>query len=378
MNQKDIKTVGTDDRVLRLDDPTMLTRVEHYPDELREPVLWLAAYVRNECNRDLDLLAGHAGKLGISFDKTTWSKVLRGLWNRSAGGEATGPIVSLKKLTDSLASLRRDVALREMAGKVPFVMTPTAQGIFHFVDKKRAPDRINKFGMIVGHTGTQKSATLSEYCRRNNHGTCVKIEAPATPSQTQFITDLAEHYGCSRQATWDRKRNTIRESVNERRCIMVENVQRLYSEKEAENQRVFNYLQKLQDDTGCTIILTLTPVFVSKLRNRIAEGYFEQFIGRAGGTRDILTLEAYPSAEDVEAIATSFGIDWLDKPTSWRVPNLPADAPDVTGPALEYLTSIAREEGRVRILFECLQDAKVLAGKKPITLAHVRTARDED
>lgn len=373
MNQSDIPTVGTADRAMRLDDPTMHTRVEHYPEELREPVLWLAAYVRNECNRDLDLLEGHARKLGVEFNKTTWSRVLRGQWNRSATGEETGPLVAMKKLLAGIAAVRKDVALREQAGKVPFVMTPTAQDIFNFVAKKRAPDRINKFGMIVGHTGTQKTASLKEYCRRNNHGTCVHTEAPATPSQTQFITDLAEHYGCSRQASWDRKRNTIRQSVNDRRCIIVENVQRLYSEKEAENQKVFNYLQKLQDDTGCTIILTLTPVFVSKLRNRIAEGYFEQFIGRAGGSRDILTLEAYPSADDVEAIARSFGIDWLDRETSWSTAGK-----DLTGSALDYLTSLAREEGRIRILFEALQDAKVLAGKKPITLAHVRTARDED
>ncbi len=360
MNQTDIKTIGEDARALRLDDPTMQQRVEHYPESLREPVLWLAAFVRNECARDTDLLVVHARKLGIEHDKTTWNRVLRGLWNRNAAGDALpSPIVAENKLLRGISALRKDVALREQSGKVPFVTTPTAQTIFDFVDKKRAPDRVNRFGMIVGHTGTQKTATLKEYCRRNNHGTCVHTESPATPSQTQFITDLAEHYGCSRQATWDRKLNTIRQSVNERRCIIVENVQRLYSERDKTNQKVFNYLQKLQDDTGCTIILTLTPVFVTKLLQRVAEGYFEQFIGRAGGERDILTLEEYPSEEDVLAIATSFALKDADKHVA-------------------ELAKIARETGRVRVLFEALQEAKVQAGKRELTLAHVRAARGED
>jgi len=360
MNQSDVKTIGEESNALRLDMPTITDRVRQYPDELKELVCWLATYVREECARDLDILCDTARKLGIQFDKTTWSKVLRGRWNRDAEGNATdNPIVALTKLVKAIEHLRRDFALREAAGKVPFVMTPTAEMMFNFVDKKRAPDRVNKFGMIVGNTGTQKTATLKEYCRRNNHGTCVRVEAPETASHTQFITDLAEKYGCTRQANWDRKRNTIRQSVNERRTIIVENVQRLYDERQGNNQKVFSYLQKLQDDTDCTVILTLTPVFERKLREKIANGYFEQFIGRSGGERDILVLEEYPGDEDVLAIAKSFGL---------------ADATK----HLPELAKIVRESGRVRVLFEALQEAKVQAGKRELTINHIRAARGED
>jgi DNA transposition AAA+ family ATPase len=348
------------DTGLRLDVPTIQTRTAHYPDELREPVLWLANYVREECARDTGVLTEQAQKLGIPFDKTTWGKVLRGRWNRDAdGNETPSPIVAMVKLIRAIEQLRKDCGLREQAGKVPFVMTPTAEIIFNFVDKKRAPDRVNKFGMIVGHTGTQKTATLKEYCRRNNHGAVVRVEAPETASHTQFITDLAEKYGCSRQAAWDRKRNTIRQSVNERRTIVVENVQRLYDERQGSNQRVFSYLQKLQDDTDCTVILTLTPVFVSKLKKSIAEGYFEQFIGRSGGERDILTLEDYPSADDVLAIAQSFGLQDPDKHN-------------------DELVKMAREPGRIRVLFEALQEAKVQCGKRELTMKQIRVVRGED
>jgi DNA transposition AAA+ family ATPase len=360
MNQANVPTVAETDKAIRFDTPTVTARTAHYPDELKEPVLWLATFAREECNRDLAILAEHAHDLGIEFDETTWSRILRGRWNRdAAGNELLSPLTSLAKLTKAIDLLRKDAALREQAGKVPFVMTPTAQMIFDFIDKKRAPDRVNKFGMIVGHTGTQKTATLKEYCRRNNHGAVVRTEAPETASHTQFITDLAERYGCSRQANWDRKRNTIAQSVNRRRTIIVENVQRLYDERQGGNQKVFSYLQKLQDDKDCTIILTLTPVFVGKLKSKLAEGYFEQFIGRAGGERDILTLEEFPSDEDVLAIAKSFKL---------------VDA----AKHLAELAKIVREAGRVRVLFEGLQEAKLMAGKKELTINHVRAAREED
>jgi DNA transposition AAA+ family ATPase len=360
MNQHEIKTVAEEPKSFRLDTPTIQARTAHYPPELQEPVLWLASYIREECARDLDILVDAAIKLGITFDKTTWGKVLRGRWDRDADNNPTpNPIVSLPKLIKAIDLLRKDNALRAAAGKVPFVETPTATTIFHFVDKKRAPDRVNKFGMIVGNTGTQKTATLKEYCRRNNHGTCVRVEAPETASHTQFITDLAEKYGCSRQATWDRKRNTIRQSVNERRTIMVENVQRLYDDRQGHNQRVFSYLQKLQDDTDCTVILTLTPVFDRKLRGKVADGYFEQFIGRAGGERDILVLEEFPSDEDVLAIAKSFAL---------------SDA----ARHITELGRIVRESGRVRVLFEALQEARVQAGKRELTINHIRAVRGED
>lgn len=360
MTQEQVKTVSENDTTIRLDVPTIQNRTAHYPEDLREPVLWLANYLREECARDLDILTEVARKLGISFDKTSWGKVLRGRWNRDAdGNETPSPIISISKLLRAIESLRRDASLRDLAGKVPFVMTPTAELIFNFVDKKRAPDRVNKFGMIVGHTGTQKTATLKEYCRRNNHGTCVRVEAPETASHTQFITDLAERYGCSRQATWDRKRNTIRQSVSDKRTIIVENVQRLYDERQGSNQKVFSFLQKLQDDTDCTVILTLTPVFVSKLKRSIAEGYFEQFIGRAGGERDILTLEDYPSEEDVLQIAESFRV---------------VDAKKV----LPYLAQIAREPGRIRVLFEALQEARIASKSGAISVQLIKSVRSED
>src|SRR5262245_9727186 len=68
----------------RLDSEWLELMVESYPEEIREPVLWLGAYLRDDCGRSQDVLAGRAQKLGIEIDKTNWSKILRGRWNTDA------------------------------------------------------------------------------------------------------------------------------------------------------------------------------------------------------------------------------------------------------------------------------------------------------
>ena len=346
---------------LKLDLATMEKRVQHYPEELRDPVLWLASYTNEECGRDAEILTERARELGYGFDKTTWSKVLRGRWNRDAQLKVTTPILNLNKLLKAIQSLRADQQLKEKAGKVPFVMTTVAQTIFDFITDLRVPDRVNKFGIIVGRTGTQKSATTIEYCRLNNHLSCVHLESPPKPSYSQFIGDLSVKYGGSRQSNWGRMLNKIYESVNLKRTIILENVQRLYVEKAEANQPVFNFLQKLQDESNCTIILTITPVFAETLTRKLANGYFEQFIGRAGGIGEFLRLPDFAPEEDVLMVAKSFGLQQAEK-------------------HIGYLLKISQEPGLIRILFGALQKAKVTAenaGEK-LTISHVRAARGED
>ena len=174
---------------------------------------------------------------------------------------------------------------------------------------------------------------------------------------------------------WGRMLNHIYESVNEKRTIILENVQRLYVEKAEANQPVFNFLQKLQDETRCTIILTITPVFAETLTRKLANGYFEQFIGRAGGVGEFLRLPDFAEPEDVELIAKSFGMKGLSEKTTWQEGEIVHK-----GTVLDYLVKISREPGLIRILFGALQKAKVAAEaeKESLTVDHVKAARGED
>jgi len=352
---------NTDDGVrAKLDAQTLEQRALNLPEAMREPFIWLGSFCREECGREIDLLHKRFVDLGFSHDKTTWSKILRGQWNLDADGNPNGsPCLAEDKFLKAVQALRNDARIKELGGRIPFVMTPTAQRIFTFIDMKRAPDRVNKFGIIIGETGTQKSATTGEYARRNNHGAVVKVESPETASMTQFMTDLAAGYGYNAQAGYLRKKNYVLNVVNAKRTIIVENIQRLYESGAGDRQPIFSFLQKLQEDTNCTIILTLTPTFERTLLAGVNKAFFEQFEGRAGGRRNFLRLPEYPEEEDVLAIARAFGLQDAGKYTA-------------------ELLRIARRPGRIRYLFEVLQDAKIESGEGKLTITHVREMIDEE
>jgi DNA transposition AAA+ family ATPase len=346
----------------KLDTVTLEAIAESYPPALREPFVWLGTYVREECHRDLDILTDRARKIDLTIDKTTWARILRGRWDKGPDGEQLEhPLVALPKLLKAINSLQNDARIQAQHGRIPFVMTPTAKEIFSYIDLKRSVDRVCKFGIVIGETGSQKTASFNEYCTRNNHGACVRVEAPETPSMKQFMTDLAARYGCAISSNTERKKFTVLRALNDRKCIIVDNVQRLYVEKLEGNQPIFNFLQKVQEDTGCTVIMSFTPTFEKKFTSGLLKGFFEQFEGRAGGRRNFLRLPEYADEEDVLAIAAAFKLQ---------------DAAAHT----EFLVSIAKEPGRIRRLFEDLQNARILAErrKQALTIKHVRQARDEE
>lgn len=345
----------------RLDTQTLEARAQHLPEAMRELFVWLGSFTRDECARDIDILASRFVALGFRHDKTTWSKILRGMWQQDADGNPTeSPCLAEEKFIKAVTALKNDARIKELGGRIPFVETPTAVDIFNYLDAKRAPDRVNKFGVIIGETGTQKSASLAEYCRRNNHGICVMVEAPERPSMTQFMTDLANRYGFSTHDGYMRKKNYVLGAVTAKKTVIVENIQRLYDPRAKDNQPIFSFLQKLQEDTGCTIIMTLTPTFERTMTGGLQRGFFEQFEGRAGGRRTFLRLPAYPPEEDVVMIAKAFGLQ------------------DAARHGAE-LTRIAKEDGRIRCLFEDLQEAKIDAerAKEKLTINHVREVRGE-
>lgn len=346
---------------LRLDDISIETKGNLLPEDLRERFVWLAVFAREECHRDIDTLGERFRAVGVYRDKTTWIRLLKGQWNRMPNGTVRQtPLVSKDKLIEEIDALRNGVRVEAMRGKVPFVVTSVAQSIFSYLDLKRAPDRVNKFGVIIGPTGSQKTASLKEYCRRNNHGACLWLEAPENGSMTEFIARLAEAYGGPEREPYDRKRRRIFASFNERKCIVVDNCQRLYRETRGSDQPLFGFLQRLQDERGGAIILTITPTFERTLTAGMLAGFFEQFEGRAGGRKNFLRLPDFAPPEDVVAIAKAFGL---------------RDA----GRHEKLLVEISREPGRIRRLFEDLQSAKLLAEaeKKELTIAHLHAAREE-
>jgi len=332
-----------------------------YPEEMREPFVWLCAYVVQECNRSTDVLEVRVRELGFETTASTFDKILRGRWDTDSQGQKVSPAMAIKNFLTVVGKLRAQARISAMAGRVPFIKTPTATEIYSYIDVRRAEDRINKFGLISGPTGAQKTATFRQYCLENNHGACVWIESPARPSLAQFIIKLSEAYGASRNQTMPKRELIIREAVNAKRTIIVDNIQRLYRAQDGGNQVIFGWLQQLQDETRCTVILSATPDFKNTFTAGVDRGYFEQFVGRCGGRRQFLELPQFTPAEDILVIAQAFGLSEAEQ-------------------HVEYLGGICRESGRVRVLFGDLQRAKQRAEKKkePLNIGHVKFVRDEE
>jgi len=173
---------------------------------------------------------------------------------------------------------------------------------------------------------------------------------------SKFVTDLAKCYGVSVWASSQAKRARITENVNETKCIFVDNIQRLYKPNAGWNQPIFNYLQKLQDDTNCTIILMCVPEFELTLRSGRESGYFEQFEGRCGGKDEFLVFPEWTPREDIIRIAAAFKLVDPER-------------------HIGLLEKLSRERGRIRVLFNVLQKAKRRAERessRQLRIGHIR------
>lgn len=345
---------------IRWDDGTIALEAAHLPEDLRDAYTYLKAYTRDRCSRDVDLLVGVMRRLGISCDKTTWSKILRGRLFTDAGGKPLkNPVIAVEKFSRYVEALQTNTREESLRGRIPFVETTGYLSIEQYIDLKVARDTVNRFGIVIGPTGTGKTAAFKEFQRRRNHGKTSWFEAPAGGALGEFINRMASCAGLSVQTSGDKKRAHLLRTIQEDKIIIIDNAQDLYR-RDRENLGAFNFLRQLQDETGCCIILSITPTFEKELVSGVIAAYFEQFVGRSGGTRKWLRLPAYPPDEDVLMIAEAFGLKDARR-------------------HLKLLVSIAHEPGRIRRLFDDLQDAKRIAGaaKEPLTIDHVIEIRGD-
>jgi len=346
---------------IRWDDGSIAREAATLPDEIRDDYTYLKSVARDECGKDVDLLAQRMTGLGVDADKTTWAKIIRGrLVHDTYGHVRPHPVMSLDRFQEAVAALRSNVRAETLQGRIGFIETSITDSIWKLIDTRRAPETVNKWGVIVGPTGSGKSASTLEYQRRNNHGKTIHVEAPESGGMGEFITQIALRYGISAKRTTVDKRDAIFSIVTSRNTLIIDNAQELWVNDAGPEQPRFSFLRRLQDTSRCTVILLITPTFEKTVRDQIMQGYFEQFVGRTGGVKNWLRLPDYPPAVDCVRIAKAVG---LQDAHSHR----------------DGLANIAKEPGRIRRLFEDLQQAKRIAmeAKAAFTWTHVLQARGE-
>lgn len=335
-----------------------------YPQEAIEPTLGVLGYMHKYCNRDINELVTQVRRRGIKRDYNYFYQLLTGRYFRpnSAGG-VEGAWRGVHKIWVQLKAYD-DFATKLV--KTRFVETSVWHRINDYVQRKRTPFSCCRFGAIRGHTGNQKTACFEEIIRRETFGDEAKdikpqpgnayhMECPADATLGLFIDKLNFIMG-GPLGTKATKREHIRNTMlSPRRFLILDNIQRCFIRSAGSRQPIFDYLQELQEDTRSTIIIVWTPV-ADQFEAAIQNEYFEQFIGRIGGQREILEIESHPSEEDVVTIAKDFKLS-------------AADVEELTPRLLE----LAQERGRVRVLFQALQEGARLANTKsqPFTAKHV-------
>lgn len=325
--------------------------IAHYPEEIKPDILWLAGYIRTECQCSLKVFMLRSQGAGVTRAQNTWYQIVTGRYFRTGGNAAA--------VSKEIAEIREYHNRGTVKGRMPFVETSTWHMVEDYIDALRAPDNICRMGIIAADTGTQKTACNIEYARRNNHGTTVRFEAPATPSLMKLIQKWLKCY--TRKNYWRscvHAENELRDQLNERKCVIIENAQRLYLPRRGADQPLFSFLQEIQEDTGCTLILVWTKGFTQTFLGGEDRAFFEQFVGRVGGVDQILTLPEKPPVKDLRKIAKTLHVQ--DDPK-----------------ALDYLKQWASAEGKCRILFSKLQKAKRYAeaeDSETIDLRHLAAA----
>ncbi|WP_221029929.1 ATP-binding protein [Actomonas aquatica] len=329
-----------------------------YPEEVFEDCLFIYQVNQREFSGKYPLLA-HLVRSELRIDRSDafFYQLLGGKYFRRQKG--TGKIQGSRETVKEIAdALRTWVVFNSEAGGMAFVETPTWQSVADYIDAKREPTEVCKFGGIVGSTGTGKSRMTKRYALINNHGKTVHLEAPSRGSLSKFQVKLGSCYSVSISAPAQERNVRITECVRADSTIIVDNIQKLYNKLHGPNQPVLNYLQELQDDTGCTIILNWTPVFTEIFREGADQRYFEQFVGRLGGLDTIIELPEFTPLADLKAIAAKMEIAGGKN-------------------AIDLMRRWSRQPGRQRILFSRLQRARRFAtdeGCDYIKLAHLEAA----
>lgn len=355
---------------MRLDTATVRNKIARYPEEVIEPIVWLATYMHEQCGGQRRVLAKRIEDLSIDGApqelESYLYQVLTGRYFKpdpKRPGKYLGSISNTLKI---VTALRAGVLLNERAGKLPFIVTETSETIRNYIDEKRTPGSVCRFGAIFGPTGRQKTESEKHYCHVVNNdpnkkdgSRCVHVEVEDS-SLAAFLSKLTFKFGNGRGRYTAVKKVDITRCVTDETTIMIDNVQRLYRPGRGGDQPIFNFIQTLQDDTGCTIFLTFASIHSDFLISGLEQGYFEQFEGRCGGRENFLEIEDYSTDGDLTAFAAGAGMVGSDE-------------------EINYLRELSRKPGRDRVLLDSIQKAmRALNGvKRPLTIHDLKAARGE-
>lgn len=319
-----------------------------YPEEIKNDVLALYSYMLEKCSGKRKILAANLQTLGFNKSETYFYKLFSGKWIER--GVFTASIDGIR----AMAKAVKDAELGRLStGVLPHTETDIVRLIRNAIDAVRQRDNICKWLFIVGSTAGQKSYAANYYAASRASKDTFYFEAPATANLMALATRIARFFGCADSLATYRKVQWCEDNIRSNMCIIIDNAQRLYEPRRGLTQPTFSFLQALQDITKCSIVL----IFVDEATGEDSlhrtffgkdKGFFEQFIGRAGGEDQILRLPNERSDSDLLAFAKSAGFkSRQDRET-----------------VLPFLKWLDRQSGKMRVALRTLQAASRFAASE--------------
>lgn len=249
-------------------------------------VWWFYCFAR-ESNWRLADAADAIGK-----DKTTVHR----LFNGSYGA-------SYDNLLESILRYKKIAMERAKRRNIGFIETSTYAKV-SAICKSALNDSMPAF--IYGASQIGKTACLTEFARRNNHGQTKYIRMPAAPSFPFFLKMIAEACFISTRLNADATRRRIVDAIDDRNLLIVDEFhQCMITSSELTARKIVEYLREIYDRTGCGVCVCGTKVVQDEFQNGRQKLVFDQF--RRRGMLE-LVLPDTPPKSDIVKIAAAFDL----------------------------------------------------------------------
>jgi DNA transposition AAA+ family ATPase len=232
----------------------------------------------------------------INKDKTT----IHRLFNGSYGA-------SYDNLLEAILRYKKIATERAKRRNIGFIETSTYAKV-SAICKSALNDSMPAF--IYGASQIGKTACLTEFARRNNHGQTKYIRMPAAPSFPFFLKMIAEACFISTRLNADATRRRIVDAIDDRNLLIIDEFhQCLITSSELTARKIVEYLREIYDRTGCGVCVCGTKVIQDEFQHGRQKLVFDQF--RRRGMLELVLPDAPPKS-DIVKIAAAFDLPTPD------------------------------------------------------------------
>jgi DNA transposition AAA+ family ATPase len=265
----------------------------------------------------------------IGYDKSVVWKVFNGKYEGSLANIVKAIHRYRRDLEQHALIVRSDLAQN-------FVETSTARKIWKYCD---LAGQYHTFSFIYGESQVGKTWALEKYALDHNHGRTRYMRLSACGGVHLLMKDMATACALSRRSCFEHLRERVFAATDENTTwILDEMHQALVSYHKHARIGCFELVRELQDRTGCSVVLSMTPYGREEIETGDHARLLQQL--RRRGVF-VLQLPPFATKADLDAIAKHYGLPPAEDTAGELVRDL------VHSSGLKAYTTFLRAAGKV-------------------------------